>query len=224
MDKFQIAQEIGIAATLTSEIDTVKAKGQELCSYLQGHTDEIKHNARHSFHIGSAMYYYRTTFREGEKDSTNYKFTLLAAYVNLFESLSYQDMQSVIGAYRLHILMATETTNYFKPHLMKLLGMSLNDLFESAPDVITKKLNRLFYAAQYSLFYYCQESHSPIAWNALTNKEKKCFEQLYSNFQNLHKISNFKDDKHCEIGIKVLNALYNILCDQVQVYESLGVL
>lgn len=59
MDKFALAQKINISAEFNQH-EELSLKGHEFYEYLYNNVQEIKNNGRHSFHIGSAFYFYRT--------------------------------------------------------------------------------------------------------------------------------------------------------------------
>lgn len=113
MDKFNLAQEITTEALFNHDMERLKLKGHQFYKYLQTNTSEVKGNERDSFHIGSAFYFYRTVL-DDHKEDVEYKFSILTAYINLFESLVYRDLQSIIAAYRLHILLVSEK-DFFYP-------------------------------------------------------------------------------------------------------------
>lgn len=210
MDIFKSAQRIIFATEQQNESAVIKKEGDNLLSYFQKNIDKIEGRDRHSFHIGSAMYFFKD-YVEKETDSTKHKLTTLIAYIKLYESISYQDMQSLAGAYRLHILFVDEK-DFFYPRLMKLLVSSLNELFEADSRDISKQLEKLFYSAQYTMFYYCM-GESPYVFEALNVSEKERFEQIFATFKKEHKVCKFEDKSTIDLGVKVLNSLYRILCE-----------
>lgn len=223
MDKFQIAQSIHLAVSQADGENIICSKGHELCSYFQNNTNEVKGNGRNSYHIGTAMFFYKDYINQNT-DSIEYKFTRLVAYVNLYEALSFQDTQSVIGAYRLHILLDKER-DFFRTQLMMFLGLSLDKILNADSDEITKKINKLFYSIQYSLFMYCRSSQESFSFEALNANEKKKFSLIYDRFQEQYGISDFNDDETFKTGSKILNELYKELCENhLEQYDFLGIL
>lgn len=221
MDKYQIASEINLAVSYTNDADVISSAGNKLYSYLADNVDEIIGNQRHAYHIGSAMYFYRDYIVD-KKDDIEHKLTTLIAYVNLFESFLFQDVQSIIGAYRLHILLVEENT-FFHSRILSLLGLSFNELFNMDSNEVVKKTDKLLFSAQYALFKYCRDSECSYAFGALNNSEKMKFEQIYSQFQKKYGISVFNNDEIFELGLKVIEQLYRNLCDDdLQQFNYLG--
>lgn len=222
MELFKIAQSINLAVGRPNEAIVIKQEGQKLYLHLKQNTNEIKGCNRNSFHIGSAMYFYKN-YIDKENDTTNHKLATLMAYVKLYESISYQDLQSLIGAYRLHILLIDEK-DFFCPKLMNLLLSSIEELFiNDSMNKISKELDKLYFAAQYTLFYYC--SDDPGIFREMNIAEKEKFEQIYALFKTEHKICKFENKNIIELGIKVLKFLYETLCeDSLSQFESLGTL
>lgn len=221
MDKFNLAQEIVIEATHSGCTDTLKSKGHQFYKYLETNVSEIKGNGRHSFHIGNAFYFYRTVLTD--KKSIEYKLSLLIAYINLYEALQYQDIQSIVAAYRLHILIASEKS-FFEPKMMTFMGKTVGEILDTPPNEINASLRKSYFALQYCLFQFCQESKSPIAWECLQKSEKQNFESIYKEYQQKYKISDFNNDKYFELGNKLLNALYKVMIESdLQQFEFLGV-
>lgn len=223
MDKYQLASEINLAVSYTNDTGVISSAGHKLYSYLADNIDEITGNQRNAYHIGSAMYFYRNYIVDKE-DNIEHKLTTLIAYVNLFESFLFQDVQSIVGVYRLHILLVEEKA-FFHSRILSLLRLSLNELFNMDPDEVVKKTEKLLYAAQYSLFRYCRDSECSHAFGALNDSEKVKFEQIYSQFRKQYGISVFNNDKVSELGLKVIEQLYRNLCDNdLQQYNYLGVM
>lgn len=222
MELFEIAQNINLAVGQPNESTIINKEGQKLYLRLKQNTNEIKGCNRHSFHIGSAMYFYKN-YIDRENDKTNHKLATLITYVKLYESISYQDLQSLIGAYRLHILLIEEK-DFFYPKLMNLLLSSIEELFnDDSMKKISKQLDKLYFAAQYTLFYYC--SDDPGMFRAMNITEKEKFEQIYALFKKEHKICKFENKNIIELGIKVLKFLYDTLCeDSLSQFECLGTL
>lgn len=219
MDKFEISQSIHLALLQSDGENIIRSKGHELYSYLEENTHEIKGNGRHSYHIGTAMYIYQDYIQD--TDSIEYKLTRLIAYVNLFEGLSYQDSQSVIGAYRLHILLDKERDFFYK-RLMGFLGKSVGEILDTEPDEIREKLDKLFYSIQYTLFMYC--SQDPSSFNALNDADKAKFNLLYNRFIKKYPISVFDNDETFKKGSEVFRGLYKDLSEEyLQQYEFLGI-
>lgn len=211
MDIFKSAQKILFAAKPLKESTIIKKEGEILYSYLEKNISEITGCNRNSIHLGAAMYFFKD-YVEKESDSTKHKLTTLIAYIKLYESISYQDLQSLIGAYRLHILLVDEK-DFFYPKLMRLLVSSLNELFEVDNMKIRKQLDKLFYAAQYALFYYCMGEPIHI-FKTLNTSEQEKFEKIFATFKKEHKVFKFDDKNTIELGFKTLNSLYKML------YES----
>lgn len=219
MDKLNTAQNINIAATLTNNIDTICSEGNKLYSFLENNINEITRNKRSGFHIGSAMYFYKN-YIDKEKDSIKYKLVTLIAYVNLYESLAFRDIQSVIGAYRLHMLLVDEK-QFFRDRLR--LQWSLDELLNMDADVLSATISTLIYSIQYALFAYCRQTS--YGWTALSTTERKKFERIYHQFKGNAKTYDFNDDSIFKTGFDMLNYLYKFICENdLQYYETLGVL
>lgn len=222
MDKFNLAQEIVMEATHNGCTETLKSEGHQFYKYLETNVSEIKGNGRHSFHIGNAFYFYRAVLTD--KKSIEYKLSLLIAYINLYEALQYQDTQSIIAAYRLHILVASEKS-FFEPKMMTFMGKTIGELLDTPSNEINVSLRELYFTLQYCLFQFCQESKSPIAWDCLQKSEKQNFESIYKEFQQKHKMSDFNNDEYFKLGCKLLNAMYKVMSENdLQKFEFLGVL
>lgn len=219
MDKFACSQSIHLALLQSDGEKIIRSKGHELCAYLIENTHEIKGNGRHSYHIGTAMYIYLDYIKD--TNSLEYKFTRLISYVNLFEGLAYQDSQSVIGAYRLHILLDKER-DFFCKRLMGFLGKSVGEILDTEPDEIKENINKLFYLIQYTLFMYC--SQDPSSFQALSDTDKNKFNLLYNRFDKKYSISVFDNDEKFKKGSEVLRELYKDLSEgYLEQYEFLGV-
>ncbi len=222
MNKFELAQDINAEALFNTNTELLKSKGHLFYKYLQANIAEVKENKRDSFHIGSAFYFYRMVI-DDNKENIEYKFSILTAYINLFEALSYRDLQSIIAAYRLHILLVSEQ-DFFKPKMMSFTGESLEVIFSIEIDKLNKMLNKMYFLLQYCLFQYCQEDHGRIIWKGLHEKERQTFENMYKQFQYKYNISEFDNDRYFKLGYELLTALHKELCDNLQIFTHWGVL
>ncbi|MBR5823192.1 MAG: hypothetical protein IKY67_03520 [Paludibacteraceae bacterium] len=221
MNISEIAQKINLAVKQPNESVVINEEGQKLYLCLQQNINKIKGRNKDSYHLGSAMYFYRNYINK-ENESTKYKLMTLMAYIKLYESISYQDLQSLFGAYRLHILLVEEK-EFFNIRLMRSLISSLDDLFSDNFMEISKKIDKLFYAMQYTLFYYC--SDDPGMFRAMDESEKEKFEQIYASFKKEYKICKFENKNTIELGIKTLKFLYETLSkSDLGQFESLGTL
>lgn len=218
MDKFALAQKINISVSL-NHYEELRLKGHEFYEYLNNNVQEIKNNGKHSFHIGSAFYFYRTT--QENKNDFEYKFSILVAYINLYDALTFGDIQSIVAAYRLHILLIEEK-NFFEPRLLKFTGKSVGEILDDDSNEVKNILNKFLFTQQYYLFKYCQ-STSPIAWQSLLEFERKSFERIYKQFQQRYKISDFTNDTYSNLGKKVSDSLYKELSENaLSTIELLG--
>ena len=150
MDKFDISQSINISAN-SNNIEEVIEKGKNLCDYLMQNISEVKNNGRVSFHIGSALYFYQKALTD--KSNTEFKFTLSSSVINLYESLQFRDVQSLMAAYRLHLLIMSNI-DFFKKTMMHFIGTP-NKLFEMSSEDINKYISGFIYHLEYGLFSYC---------------------------------------------------------------------
>ena len=209
MDKFALAQKINISATFNQH-EELCLRGHEFYEYLNDNVKEIKNNGRHSFHIGSAFYFYRTV--QKNKEDFEHRFSNLVAYINLYEALAFGDMQSITAAYRLHILLIEEK-NFFEAKLLKFTGKSVGEILDTDPNEIEKLLKKFLFTLQYYLFRYCQDSASPCAWQCLSENERQTFECIYKQFQQRYKISDFTNDTYSNLGKKISDILYEELSE-----------
>lgn len=227
MDKFNLAQEINILAdpNLNGGFDAinVKKKGSSFCQLFKDNPEDITNNERTSFHIGSAMYFYlKTIFNE--KESQEYKFALLVASINLYEALKFGDVQSVISAYRLH-LMLVHNPGFFEPIIMGLTNDSIGSMLSRDSEEIMKDVRKFMSHIEYNLFMYCLQDGVQMAWLVLHKEERAEFQKLYAEFTKRYKIDNFNNNTLFDRGNKWLNALIGVLItEKLESYKCLGII
>lgn len=227
MDNFNLVQEINILAnpSLNGEVDVtnVKKKGNSLCQHFKDNPEDITNNGRTSFHIGSAMYFYLKTI-SNEKESQEYKFALLVASINLYEALKFGDIQSVVSAYRLHLVLV-HNPEFFEPIILRLTNDSLASMLSKAPEESKKDIRKFMSHIEYCLFMYCQQDGAQMGWQTLHKKEKVEFQNVYAEYTKRYKIDEFNNNTLFDRGNKWLNALISVLIkDKLQSYNFLGVI
>lgn len=200
MDKLELTEAV-ITAKISNEIDNLKNYGKKLCNLFEECPDELYDNKRRAFHIGTAFYFYRSVLKD--KEELHYKFSIIAAYLNLFDSLQYQDGQSLVAAYRLHIL-TMEEKQFFDTRMLSLIG--LNELFSMDTDEVNKLQKKFYFTLQYCLFNYCKDQ--PLGYIGLLDEEKKTFENIYKQYRIRYKDTNFNNQQYIDLGRKLLNSLY----------------
>lgn len=219
MDKFSIALDI-INNVSIGNNDVALSKGKELYKFFEDYPSEIINNEMQSFHIGSAFYFYRKIINVNE-DSLEKKLSIMISFANLYKSLAYNNMQTLIAAYRLHILLAEER-HFFEHRLMGFV-VSLHDFLSGNHVDVKKKIDKLYFAMQYCLFKFSQGNANPIAWTSLDKEERQAFENIYKQFKIKHSICDFGSDENFRIGNKVLNALYTQIEEEsIPMLKELG--
>lgn len=225
MDTFDLAQEINILANpnLNSGFDVlnVKKKGCSFCQHFKDNPEYITNNGRHAFHIGSAMYFYLKTISD-EKESQEYKFALLVTSINLYEALKFSNIQSVISAYRLHLVLV-HNPEFFAPIILGLTNDSLASMLSKDSEESKKDIRKVMYHIEYCLFMYCQQAGAQMGWQVLYKEEKVEFLNVYTDFIKRYKTDGFNDNILCDIGSKWLNAIISVLIkDYLELYKFIG--
>ena len=227
MDYFKLAQEINILADPNIkggfDVTNVKNKGNIFCRYFKDNAEDITNNERASFHIGSAMYFYLKTI-SNEKESQEYKFALLVASINLYEAFKFGDIQSVVSAYRLHLILV-HNPEFFNTVILSLINDSAASLLSKDSEENTKGIRKFMSYIEYCLFMYCQQDGAQIGWLALHDEEKIEFQNMYAEFMKRYKVENFDNITLFDRGNKWLNALINTLINNnLESYKFLGVI
>lgn len=227
MDNFNLAQEINILADSNLnggfDVTNVKKKGSSFCQHFKDNPEDITNNGRTSFHIGSAMYFYLKTI-SSEKESQEYKFALLVASINLYEALKFGDCQSVVSAYRLHLILV-HNPEFFKPIILGLINDSFASMLSKDPEENKKDIRKFMSHIEYSLFMYCQQDGAQMGWLVLHKEEKTEFQNIYVKFTKRYKIENFNNNTLFDRGNKWLNALISdLIKNKLESYKFLGVI
>ncbi|MGM9825477.1 MAG: hypothetical protein ACI3Z8_03465 [Paludibacteraceae bacterium] len=224
---FKIAQEINMLATSSLggfDVVNVKKKGSGFCQHFKDNPEDVTNNGHNSYHIGSAMYFYLKTI-SNEKESPEYqeyRFALLVATINLYEALEFGDIQSMISAYRLHLVLV-QNPNIFEPIIMRLTNDSIASILSKDSEELKIDTKKVMFYIEYCLFMYCRQDPQ-IGWLVLNDEEKVEFENVYAEFTQRYKTDNFNDNRFFVIGNKWLNAIISVLKKRLEGYKVIGLI
>ena len=105
-------------------------------------------------------------------------------------------MQSIIATQRLIYLIDKYKIPHFDLMFTKLMGMSLNELFEANPDDVKTKKDMIYKCIKYYLIQLTR------AQDAFTDANMKA----------------------CEIGKKYLSVMHDEYCDDLRGFSSFGII
>lgn len=164
--------------------------------------EDLVHNDSLAFQIGSAFYFMGLSLKD--KESDKYKFSVLASFLNLYNTLPKGDMQACIAAHRLFILMAKDKS-FIDVHLLA-QAYKLNFLLTQTTDETTGNLFQ-FKVMAYGFLSQFITGTGSIALSLLNATEQSMYRE------ELTKVSDIiKTDTD---SIKKGNTVFNAIRDEI---------
>ena len=154
------------------------------------------------YHVGMAFSHIleRTLYIETDNDfddeNTKFKMSLHCAVIGLWRGIQMGTMQSIIATHRLIYLIDKYKFPHFDLMFTRLLGLSLNELFEANPEDVKTKKDKIYKCIKYYLI------------------------QL-TRAQDAFKDANMKA---CEMGKKYLDVMHDEYCDDLRGFSSFGII
>jgi hypothetical protein len=199
--------------------DSWDEKKNALYDFLEENLDLIKGDLVLSHNIGTAFYF--ISQREN-KSSAHFKFSIVAAFLNLSYNLRDNDtLFACLDARRVFLLLATNH-DYFDKELAGCF-YSPAEIFQTDPDAIMKRMQKYriciyFYLSQYFIGKWASDSLS-----MLSQDEQMVFHNKFNKVIPILENDAAKKDAIIENGDKLLNVLKQSICRQIDIWKTFGV-
>lgn len=188
----------------------------ELYDYFWNNTDEIIRDDGVSFHVGTAFYFYARSINI--QDTEKYRFAALVSFLNLYQALMAQNMQSCIAAHRLQLLISSDT-QFFPVSLMGIMYKVRHLLDENSDNVF----DRIETLKSFINYFLSQFIIGTGAVGLLTQDEQKAFKTYFDTIAI--EINKCTPDTKRQIiikGNKVMNALCEDFQEKINIIRFMG--
>jgi hypothetical protein len=177
--------------------------------------EDLVHNDSLAFHIGSAFYFMGLSLKN--KESSKYKFSVLASFLNLYNALSRGDMQACIAAHRLFILL-TKDKSFIDVRLLA-QAYKLNSLLSQTTDDMATKLFQ-FKLMVYNFLSQFIVGNGSVALSLLNTGEQSVFREEFAKVSD-----NIKNDTaSIKQGNTVINAIRDELVSAIEGIRYMGII
>lgn len=196
---------------------------KELYEYFRKNLDKIVHNDELSYKIGSAFYFMGAIIND--KQSQEYKFAMLASFINLYKALSSKDIQASIAAHRLFLLITMDGKSekpFFDLRLVAQL-YHLEELLVPYPENHSKRISMLKIFV-YNYLSQFINGYDSATLSLLSSEEQGLFKKEYGNIQNRLEQNQQSRTVIIQKGSKVLSAISNELQEEIGGIKYLGII
>lgn len=213
---YSLAISVMSSATGLEDPSLFAPRCAELYDYFWNNPDDIIRDDGVNFHVGSAFYFYVRSINN--QDTEKYRFAALVSFLNLYQALMAQNMQSCMAAHRLQLLISSDT-QFFPASLMGTM-YKVRQLLDENSDNVFDKIETLKSFINYFLSQFIIGTG---AVGLLTQDEQKAFKIYFDTIAiEIKKCSPDARRKNIIKGNQVMNALCEDFQEKINIVRFLG--